>query len=148
MLSLTAKQKRFAEEYIISGNATDAARKAGYSKKTAYSIGQQNLKKVEISTYLQKLQKKVSGDKVADQQEILEYLSSVMRGEQVEDVATAKGIYKDVPVGARDRIKAAELLGKRSAMWTEKHEVNANIASPVKIIDDVPDEEKNEDDDS
>ncbi|WEV51663.1 terminase small subunit [Lactobacillus sp. ESL0731] len=137
-MSLTVKQQKFADEYIKSGNATEAAIKAGYSKRTAYSIGQENLKKVEIANYLEKRMKEISDSKVADQQEILEYLSSVMRGEQTEDVATAKGIYKDVPVGARDRIKAAELLGKRSAMWTEKHDVNARIASPVQIIDDIP----------
>ncbi|MDF7683510.1 terminase small subunit [Lactobacillus sp. ESL0679] len=137
-MSLTVKQQKFANEYIKSGNATEAAIKAGYSKRTAYSIGQENLKKVEIANYLEKRMKEISDSKVADQQEILEYLSSVMRGEQTEDVATANGIYKDVKVGARDRIKAAELLGKRSAMWTEKHDVNARIASPVQIIDDIP----------
>lgn len=147
-MSLTVKQQKFANEYIKSGNATEAAIKAGYSKKTARSIGQENLTKPDIINYVRKRMKEISDSKVANQQEILEYLSSVMRGEQTEDVATAKGIYKDVPVGARDRIKAAELLGKRSAMWTEKHDVNARIASPVQIIDDVPDEEKSEDDDS
>ncbi|WEV39267.1 terminase small subunit [Lactobacillus sp. ESL0680] len=147
-MRLTVKQQKFVDEYIKSGNATDAAIKAGYSKRTAYSIGQENLKKVEIANYLEKRMKEISDSKVADQQEILEYLSSVMRGEQTEDVATAKGIFKDVKVGARDRIKAAELLGKRSAMWTEKREVNAKIASPVQIIDDVPDKEPSEDDDS
>ncbi|MDF7668541.1 terminase small subunit [Lactobacillus sp. ESL0703] len=137
-MSLTVKQQKFADEYIKSGNATEAAIKAGYSKRAAYSIGQENLKKVEIANYLEKRMKEISDSKVADQQEILEYLSSVMRGEQTEDVATAKGIFKDAKVGARDRIKAAELLGKRSAMWTEKHDMNARIASPVQIIDDIP----------
>ncbi|WEV42968.1 terminase small subunit [Lactobacillus sp. ESL0684] len=136
-MSLTVKQRKFADEYIKSGNATEAAIKAGYSKRTAYSIGQENLKKVEIANYLEKRMKEISNSKVADQQEILEYLSSVMRGEQKEDVATAKG----VAVGAKDRIKAAELLGKRSAMWTEKHDVNAKLVSPVQIIDDVPGED-------
>ncbi|WEV40347.1 terminase small subunit [Lactobacillus sp. ESL0681] len=137
-MSLTVKQRKFCDEYIKTGNATEAAIKAGYSKRTAYSIGQENLKKVEIANYLEKRMKEISDSKVADQQEILEYLSSVMRGEQKEDVATAKGVFKGVAVGAKDRIKAAELLGKRSAMWTEKHDVNAKLISPVKIIDDIP----------
>ena len=56
MNKLTIKQKKFADEYIISGNATEAATKAGYSEKTAYSSGQRLLKKVEITEYIRKRQ--------------------------------------------------------------------------------------------
>ncbi|WP_348635617.1 terminase small subunit [Lactobacillus sp. ESL0701] len=64
-MSLTVKQQKFANEYIKSGNATEAAIKAGYSKRTAYSIGQENLKKVEIANYLEKRMKEISDSRVA-----------------------------------------------------------------------------------
>ena len=67
----------------------------------------------------------------------MEYLTATMRGEETESVATAKGIYTDVEVGAKDRVKAAELLGKRLAMWTEKRDVTATVG-PVQITDDIP----------
>ena len=57
----------------------------------------------------------------------MEYLASVMRGEQTESVATAKGIYDNVPVSAKDRIKAAELIGKRHGAWTDKKEISGNM---------------------
>ncbi len=60
-----------------------------------------------------------------------------MRGEETESVVTAKGIYIDVEVGAKDRVKAAELLGKRLAMWTEKRDVTATVG-PMQITDDIP----------
>jgi phage terminase small subunit len=50
---LTPKQKAFADYYIKTGNATEAAIKAGYSKKTAYSIGNENLKKPEVKKYIE-----------------------------------------------------------------------------------------------
>ncbi|KRL95559.1 terminase small subunit [Levilactobacillus hammesii] len=137
MQKLTVKQQKFADEYIISGNATQAALNAGYSKKTSYSIGNENLKKPEIILYIERRTKEISESKIADQQEILEYLTATMRGEETESVATAKGIYTDVEVGAKDRVKAAELLGKRLAMWTEKRDVTATIG-PVQITDDIP----------
>ncbi|MDB1102833.1 terminase small subunit [Lentilactobacillus parabuchneri] len=137
MAKLTIKQQKFADEYLISGNATQAAIKAGYSKRTAFQMGAENLKKPYIATYLEKRRKEISDSKIADQTEILEYLSALMRGEETEDVATVKGVFSNVPVMAKDRIKAAELLGKRFAMWTEKHDINANI-NPIEIVDDVP----------
>jgi len=120
---LTIKQQKFADEYIISGNATQAAIKAGYSKKTAGSVGNENLKKPDIISYIQKRTEAISNAKIADQKEILQYLTSVLRGEQTESVATAKGIFSGVEVAAKDRVKAAELLGKHTAMWTERHDI-------------------------
>ncbi|WP_288531550.1 terminase small subunit [uncultured Secundilactobacillus sp.] len=140
MQKLTVKQQKFADEYIISGNATQAAIAAGYSQKTAGSVGNENLKKPAISSYIKQRTKAISNSKIANQQEILQYLTSVLRGEETESVATAKGIFSGVDVGAKDRLKAAELLGKHTAMWTENRNVNATVG-PVKIIDDVPDED-------
>ncbi|KAL3950668.1 terminase small subunit [Lentilactobacillus hilgardii] len=139
MAKLTIKQQKFADELITNGSATQAAIKAGYSKKYAAQNANKILKNTNVAEYLDEKQKKISDAKIAGSKEILQYLSSVMRGEEKEDVATAKGVFSDVPVMAKDRIKAAELLGKRFAMWTEKHDINANV-NPIQILDDVPPE--------
>lgn len=116
---LTVKQQKFADEYLISGNATQAAVHAGYKPKSAHSMGAENLQKPAIFSYIEKRRQELSDAKKADQSEILEYLTKVMRGETTESVATAKGVYDEVGVGAKDRIKAAELLGKRFGMWKD-----------------------------
>ncbi|QNQ80795.1 terminase small subunit [Lactobacillus sp. PV034] len=113
MNKLTIKQQKFCDEYIKCGNAKEAAIKAGYSPKTAYSIGNENLKKPELKAYIEKQMKKLESEKIAGAREVLEYLSSVMRGEQTESVTTAKGVYDDVPVTAKDRISAAKEILKR-----------------------------------
>lgn len=137
MQKLTVKQQKFADEYIISGNATQAALKAGYSKRSAQQTGFENLLKPVIKNYIENGLKKLHDEKVDTQEEIMEFLSAVRRGEVTESVATAKGVFDDVPVGVRDRVKAAELIGKRYAMWTEKRDVTATIG-PVQITDDIP----------
>lgn len=127
MAKLTLKQKKFADEYIISGNATIAAIKAGYSEKTAGQTGAENLKKPYIKSYIEERLAELNSEKIADQEEILQYLTSVMRGEHREETLIGMGqgfqetTYMDV--GAKDRIKAAELLGKRYSMWTDKQEL-------------------------
>ena len=124
---LTQKQQRFVDEYIISGNATQAAIKAGYSKKYANTNANKLLQNTTIKAAIDKRNEEIKSEKTADMTEVMEYLTSVMRGEQNESVATAKGIYNDVPVGAKDRIKAAELIGKRHGAWTDKKEINGNL---------------------
>ena len=110
---LTVKQQKFCDEYIKSGNATEAASKAGYRSRTGYSIGNENLKKPEIKKYIEEKIKEIESAKLATAQETLEYLTSVMRGEQTETVVTAKGLYRNVEVSAKDRITAAKELLKR-----------------------------------
>lgn len=124
---LTQKQQRFVDEYIISGNATQAAIKAGYSKKTAAVTATENLRKPNIHAAIEKRNAEIKSAKTADMTEVMEYLASVLRGEQTESVATAKGIYEGVPVSAKDRLKAAELIGKRFGAWTDKKEINGNL---------------------
>lgn len=124
---LTQKQRRFIDEYIISGNATQAAIKAGYSKRTARKIGQENLTKPDIKTEIARRNAEIQSEKTADMTEVMEYLTSVMRGEQTESVATAKGVFSGVEVSAKDRIKAAELIGKRNGAWTDKKELSGDI---------------------
>ena len=132
MAGLTLKQQRFADEYIISGNATQAAILAGYSKKTARSIGQENLTKPDIKKYIDERLEELESSKIAKQEEVLKYLTSLMRGEETEQTLRGLGegeqMIDDIEVSAKDRIKAAELLGKRYGMWTEKIEqTNRNI---------------------
>ncbi|WP_161870034.1 terminase small subunit [Enterococcus diestrammenae] len=117
---MTEKQKRFCDFFVELGNAKEAAIKAGYSKKTAKQIGQENLTKPDLKDYINSRLSEMESKRIADAQEVLEYLTSVMRGEETETVATSKGLYEDVDVGAKDRLKAAELLGKRHALFTDK----------------------------
>ena len=139
MAGLTLKQQRFADEYIISGNATQAAILAGYSKKTARSIGQENLTKPDIKKYIDERLEELESSKIAKQDEVLQYLTSIMRGLETEQTLRGMGegmqAIDDIEVSAKDRIKAAELLGKRYAMWTEKQEVTGDIA--VTFVDDI-----------
>lgn len=83
---MNAKQKRFCDEYLIDCNATQAAIRAGYSPKTAYSIGVENLKKPELKNYIDEQLERIHNEKTADAQEVLEYLTAVMRGEHTEQV--------------------------------------------------------------
>ena len=132
---LTQKQQRFVDEYIISGNATQAAIKAGYSKRSAQQTGAENLLKPVIKAELDRRNAEIKSAKTADMQEVMEYLASVMRGEQTESVATAKGIYDNVPVSAKDRIKAAELIGKRHGAWTDKKVISGDVQIDVGMGD-------------
>ncbi len=134
------KQKRFCEEYLVDCNATQAAIRTGYSKKTARAVGQRLLTNVDIKKYIDQQLQKLKNEKIADAQEVLEYLTSVMRGEQKEQVALLTGegvqdlVQKDV--SAKDRIKAAELIGKRYGLFSEKLELQGETT--IQIVDDIP----------
>lgn len=139
-MKLTIKQQKFADEYIIRGNATEAAIAAGYSPKTAHQIGHANLDKPHIKAYIQERLDQIQSEKIADQEEILEYLTSVMRGEEQESVLKGMGEGAqeviDINLQAKDRIKAAELLGKRYSLWTDKVDLDGGVS--VTFVEDVP----------
>ena len=80
-MKLTPKQKAFADEYLICGNATEAARKAGYNPKSARQIATENLAKPSISVYIAERQKQIEDSRIANIKEVLEFYSSVLRGE-------------------------------------------------------------------
>ncbi len=129
---LTLKQKKFADEYIISGNKCEAAILAGYSEKYAKAQSHRLLENVGIKTYIDERLEKLDSEKIADQKEVLEYLTSVMRGEHTEQTLISRGAEwgqekTNIDVGAKDRIKAAELLGKRYSMWTDKVDMSGNV---------------------
>ena len=123
MDKLTAKQKRFCDEYLIDMNAKQAAIRAGYSERTARVIGQENLLKPALKRYIQQRMAEKETSLIADQNEILEYLTSVLRGESeagmIVDKNGDKAATPDLP-GVKDRLRAAELLGKRYGLFVEK----------------------------
>ncbi len=132
MVKLTIKQKAFCDYYLISLNATEAAIKAGYSKKTAAVTGFENLRKPNIKGYLEQRLEKADKERIASADEVLEYLTRVIRGEEKEktllfDKETGESIEVDITPGLRERTKAAELLGKRYAIFTDKKEIDVNV---------------------
>ena len=120
---LTAKQQRFCDEYLIDLNATQAAIRAGYSGKNANNIASENLAKPNIQKYIRDRMAEKETSLIADQNEILEYLTSVLRGESEAGMIVDKNgdmaATPDLP-GVKDRLRAAELLGKRYGLFVEK----------------------------
>ena len=135
MSKLTPKQKRFADEYIISGNIYQSMVKAGYSENYAKSDGCKILDNPSVKAYIDDRMADFEREAIASQEEVLSYLTSVMRGEQTEQVMVNGGEVIDVAVGAKDRIKAAELLGKRYGAWTERVDLVGSVG--VTIVDDI-----------
>ena len=135
---MNAKQRKFCDEYLIDCNAKQAAIRAGYSEKTAYSIGQRLLKNVDVKAYLDEQLELLHNQRTADVQEVLEYLTAVMRGEHREQTLqlVGDGVQEitDIAVGARERLKAAELIGKRYGMFRDN--LGLDVES-VTIVDDL-----------
>lgn len=140
-MELTLKQKAFADYYIETGNATEAAIKAGYSKKTARVIGQENLTKPAIKTYIDEKMEQLADKRIAKAEEVLEYLTRVIRGEETEQVVVTENVGDfmsearviNKELSAKDRIKAAELLGKRYRLFVDKVEQKVDVNSTTKL---------------
>lgn len=138
MAKLTEKQKRFCDYYIETGNATEAAIRAGYSEKTAKVIGAENLTKPYLKSYIDERIGQLESNRIADAKEVMEYLTKIVRNEAKEEVVVVSEygpeiIKKDVSI--RDRNKVAELLGKRYRLFTDKVEVEGT--GIVQIVDDI-----------
>lgn len=135
---MNARQKKFCDEYLIDCNATQAAIRAGYSPKTAKSIGNENLTKPDLKAYIDEQLELLHSKRTADAQEVLEYLTSVMRGEHMEQTLQLVGdgvqTITDIDVSAKERLKAAELIGKRYGMF--KDNVGIDL-EPVVIVNDL-----------
>jgi phage terminase small subunit len=114
MKKLSEKQKRFIDYYVETGNATEAAKRAGYRGNNLNRIGSENLSKLD--GYIKERMKELENERIATADEVLTYLTKVMRDEGLE---------------TKDRTKAAELLGKRHALFTEKIDgrIDNNIAN-------------------
>jgi len=122
-VALTAKQQRFCDEYLIDLKATQAAIRAGYSKKTAGVIGVENLKKPSIKDYIDKRMAEKEAELIADQDEVLKYLTAVLRGESKASVLARDEMGADRVMvknpDEKERLKAAELLGKRYSLFKD-----------------------------
>ncbi len=129
---MTAKQKRFCEEYLIDLNATQAAIRAGYSPISAKQIGQNNMTKHDVRAYLDERLEQLHNERTADAAEVMEYLTSVLRGESKASVVVVEGMGDGCseartvtkPPDEKERLKAAELLGKRFGMFSDKLSVS------------------------
>ena len=122
---LTPKQKAFADYYIETGNATEAARRAGYKKPNVQ--GSQNLDKLSVKSYIEERIKALDEKRIAKGEEVLQYLTKVMRGEEKDQFG--------LDASLQDRTKAAELLGKRYRLFVDKVEqkVDAAVNSTKKL---------------
>ncbi|MBD8026437.1 terminase small subunit [Ureibacillus sp. Re31] len=125
---LTPKQQAFVDFYIETGNATEAYIKAGYNKKGARANAARLIANDSVKSCIDERMEQLQSKRVANQQEILELLTSIARGEAT--AATLRGvgmgeqeIEEDMPPTMAERIKAAELLGKRYRMWTDKVDI-------------------------
>lgn len=166
MARLTAKQQRFIEEYLVDLNATQAAIRAGYSPQSAYSIGQENMKKPVIKNAIDKAMAERSKRTGINQDRILTELAKIgflnpvdvidmdeatIRGDanredtaaiasvKVKTIPTEAGEIVEREVKTYDKIKALELMGKHIGMFADKLNVNAEMA--VKIVDDIDGED-------
>ena len=123
-MKLTTKQRLFADEYIKSGNATEAALKAGYSKRTSYSIGNENLKKPEIKKYIDKKLDEIESHKIADAKEAMQAITAIARGETNEIQAqlnplTGEWEKTEVPADLKTRLTAWREILKRYPLADE-----------------------------
>lgn len=145
---LNERQKRFAIEYLLDANAYQAAIRAGYSHNYALSQSYKLLENVGIRTYIDSELKKIEDAKIAKADEVLQVLTGILRGEADEEVVITLGCGEGCSkssivkkkVGARDRINAGDLLGKRYGIWVNK----IQVSEPPKIIDDIADDDYDE----
>lgn len=144
MVALNEKQKLFYKEYVVDANATQSAIRAGYSKKTAYSQGQRLLKNVEGQKYLEELMAEKENTLIASQDEVLQHLTMVLRGESKSEEIVVEGIGEGCSrartmmkgPSEKDKLRAAELLGKRYGLFKDKVEING-IDEEKKKLDEI-----------
>lgn len=133
-MKLTNRQKAFADYYIELGNATEAARRAGYKGKNVNKIASENLAKLDIKHYIDERMALIESERIAKAEEVLQYLTRVLRGEETEQVVVIESTGDfmsearliDKELSAKDKLKAAELLGKRYRLFVDKVEANVN----------------------
>lgn len=153
MQKLTEKQRRFVAAYIKTGNAAEAARKAGYTGKNANIIGQQNLTKLYIRNAIEKRLKEIEDAQIADAKEVMKLLTSTLRGELEEEIIVCEGRGEGVSEAVRlmkkpsirDRLEAAKSLMKRYGLMMsdlEQEEKRARIDAIRKDMNDRNAEEK------
>ena len=132
--NLTQRQLWFVQEYMKTNNITQSAIKAGYSPKTASVQGSRLLTTVKVANYIEAINERLESEKIADIQEVMEYLTSVMRGEKKDQF--------DLDASLSERTKAASELARRLDVKAK----NVNVDLAVTIIDDIPNDAEIEDD--
>lgn len=149
---MTDKQRKFCDEYLIDLNATRAY-KLAYpnvkSESAATSGASRLLRNVKVQEYINKQLEKISSEKIADAKEVMEYLTTVLRGESQSEIVVIEGTgdgcsdarKMNKAPDEKERLKAAELLGKRYGLFTDKLEVDGN--AKVVITDDIPKDDAN-----
>ena len=138
---LTAKQQRFCDEYLIDLNATQAAIRAGYSARSAKQIGEQNLTKLDLKSYIEARMAEKEAALIAGQDEVLKYLTSVLRGQSrasvvvVENVGDSMSEARELEKAPdeKERLKAAELLGKRYGLYTDRVEQDVDMELNITV---------------
>lgn len=125
-IKLKPKELIFAEEWLKTTNATQSAIKAGYSERTAYSAGSRLLKKVDVKQYIDERLAEMKENSIADTDEVMQFLSSTMRG----DIPDQFGL----DPALNDRLKAAELIGKRYKLFTDKQEISGTDGEPITVV--------------
>ena len=123
---MTAKQERFVQEYLIDLNATQAALRAGYSGKTARSIGAENLSKPDIEKA------------IADALEARRLRTEITQDRVLEELAAIA--FAPLPevreVKMSDRLVALDKLAKHLGMFTERHHHTGEVTTSVRDLSD------------
>ncbi|HBT79425.1 MAG TPA: terminase small subunit [Selenomonas sp.] len=166
-MKLTEKQKRFIDYYIETGNASEAARRAGYSEKTAGWIGQENLRKPTIKAAIDARLREFEGKRIAKAEEVLQFLTSALRGEVTDENVVVEGTGEgcseariiETRISSKDRLNAAQQLLKRFPRQMDVAEQEARIkrlaseleslekangVESVQIVDDLREDDTDE----
>ena len=141
MAKMTAKQMRFCDEYLIDLNATQAAIRAGYSEKYANTNASKLLQITTIKDFIAARMAEKESELIADQDEVLKYLTAVLRGKSQAEVVVVEGIGEGCSEARRmrkapdekERLKAAELLGKRYGLYTDRVEQEVDMELNISV---------------
>ncbi len=141
---MTEKQKRFCDEYLIDCNATRAYKTVYQNVKSdevARKAGSRLLTNVDVKNYIADRMEEIHNEKTADAQEVIEYLTSVLRGESTAQEIVVEGTgdgcsearTMEKAPSEKEKLKAAELLGKRYALFTDKVETDVDMDLNITI---------------
>lgn len=145
---MTDKQRKFCDEYLIDLNATRAY-KLAYpnvkSESAATSGASRLLRNVKVKTYIDEQLEKISSEKIATAEEVMEYLTTVLRGESQSEIVVVEGVGDGCSVARtmqkkpdeKEKLKTAELLGKRYGLFTDKLEVDGVARVVINGEDDL-----------
>lgn len=150
---MTAKEKRFGDEFLLDMNYTQAAIRAGYSESTAKNAcywvnqeadakqvkaGRKSQYKPELAAYINEQLEQMHSKLTADAQEVVEYLSRVLRGQSRSHVLhfVGDGVQEIIekPPDGKERLKAAELLGKRYGLFKEAVDLEVKVSEKLADI--------------